>query len=150
MTYGKEPCPCGHPSCKKWFLTGIGSFSQGSGFYEEEVDLILAGLDLTAPTSTAIDPRTGRPVGDHGTGAQAIEFALDYSRCDDAVTFLGSWKDGSLDEWPEFYKWLVAREKMDARTATGFDENHDGIYGNDCGDRSVKRSHRAEGRNYVD
>lgn len=43
-SYGKEPCPCGHPRCKKFFLTGIGSFIQGSGFTEEEADLILSAL----------------------------------------------------------------------------------------------------------
>ncbi len=46
MTYGKEPCSCGHRSCDKWFLTGIGSFVQGSGFTEDEADAILAGLAL--------------------------------------------------------------------------------------------------------
>ena len=32
----------------------------------------------------------------------------------------------------------------------GFDEDHSTIYGENYGGRSVKRSHRAEGRNYVD
>ncbi len=40
--------------------------------------------------------------------------------------------------------------EVDAAPATGLDEDHTGIYGVNYGDRSVKRSHRAEGRNYVD
>ena len=41
------------------------------------------------------------------------------------------------------------REEIAARE-TGFAEEHGGIYGDNYGHRSVKRSHRAEGRNYVD
>jgi hypothetical protein len=55
-----------------------------------------------------LDPKTGRPFGDHGTAAQAIEFALDsgdsYFEVD---TFLRHWREGDLDEWPEFYAWLA-------------------------------------------
>lgn len=50
MTYGKEQCPCGHPCCKKWFMTGIGDFVQGSGFTEEEADKILRGLEMVDDT----------------------------------------------------------------------------------------------------
>ena len=52
----------------------------------------------------SLDPRTGRPWGDHGTANDAIEFALDVD--DDCETFLREWRTGSLDEWPEYYQWL--------------------------------------------
>jgi hypothetical protein len=58
-------------------------------------------------SNLAIDKRAGRPLDDHGTAAQAIEFALDsgdsYLEVD---TFLRAWREGDLDEWPEFYEWL--------------------------------------------
>ena len=50
MTYGKERCRCGHPSCRTWWLTGIGSFFQGSGFSEEEADHILRALEQAEET----------------------------------------------------------------------------------------------------
>lgn len=53
------------------------------------------------------DPRTGRPLGDHGTANQAINYVL--SRADlgcPAKDFLKCWREGDLDEWPEFYVWL--------------------------------------------
>lgn len=53
-----------------------------------------------------MDPRTGRPFGDHGTAVQAIDFALDIMRNDDPETFLRCWREGDLEEWPEFYAWL--------------------------------------------
>lgn len=43
--YGKEQCCCGHKGCTTWWLTGIGSFSQGSGFEEHEADKILSALN---------------------------------------------------------------------------------------------------------
>lgn len=54
-----------------------------------------------------IDSRTGRPVGDHGSGTDAIEFALEriedhYDRQD----FLTAWLHGDLFEYPDFYEWL--------------------------------------------
>lgn len=52
------------------------------------------------------DPRTGRPVGDHGTAVQAIEYALEQVGDCEAVDFLRAWREGDLDEWPEFYPWL--------------------------------------------
>lgn len=55
------------------------------------------------------DPSTGRPYGDHGTAMQAIEFALDKLQVE-RDTFLNSWREGDLDEWPEFYAWLSAAE----------------------------------------
>ena len=66
--------------------------------------------DTPLPVAERIDPRTGRAIGDHGTANQAIEFAIDWSVCDDATTFLRSWQQGDLDEWPEFYRWLKVQE----------------------------------------
>lgn len=64
-----------------------------------------------------IDPRTNRPLGDHGTANDAIEFAMDVlpnltNGCPEADTFLRAWREGdAFDEWPEFYEWLGNREK---------------------------------------
>jgi hypothetical protein len=55
-----------------------------------------------------IDPRTGRPIGDHGTASQAIAFALNVGS--EAEDFLRAWRDGSLEEFPEFYEWLKSPE----------------------------------------
>jgi hypothetical protein len=59
-----------------------------------------------------LDPRTGRHLGDHGTYEDALTFALDTDVHDttDQVEFLRAWRDGALDEWPEFYTWLAKRE----------------------------------------
>lgn len=35
-----ERCGCGHPSCKDYWLVGIGKFVQGSGFTLEEAERI--------------------------------------------------------------------------------------------------------------
>jgi len=51
------------------------------------------------------DPRTGRPYADHGTAEQAIDFAIDHAAIE-ADNFLRSWREGDLNEWPEFYRWL--------------------------------------------
>lgn len=64
--------------------------------------------------NTRIDPRTGRPLGDHGSAEAAIEFALDGTNHDhdayNALTFLSAWREGAaFEEWPEFYPWLKAR-----------------------------------------
>jgi len=57
------------------------------------------------------DPRTGRPIGDHGTALDAIRFVLDKSDSDpvNQVDFLRAWCEGALDEWPEFYDWLKSQ-----------------------------------------
>lgn len=58
----------------------------------------------------ATDPRTGRPVGDHGTANDAIDFALEHAGMEERE-FLDAWRDGSaFDEWPEFYAWLRERD----------------------------------------
>ena len=45
-----------------------------------------------------------RRTGDHGTHEQALTFALDHA--DEPVEFLRAWREGSADEWPEYYEWL--------------------------------------------
>jgi hypothetical protein len=57
-----------------------------------------------------MDPRTGRPNGDHGTANDAIDFALDTSSGLEAEDFLRAWRDGSLEEWPDYYVWLRKRD----------------------------------------
>lgn len=58
--------------------------------------------------SVAIDPRTGRAWGDHGTASEALEYALDHGDGDlcNMEAFLRCWREGDLEEWPEFYSWL--------------------------------------------
>lgn len=53
-----------------------------------------------------VDVRTGRPLGDHGTYQQAVDYALDVDRSGEGLVFLRSWRDGDLAEWPEYYTWL--------------------------------------------
>jgi hypothetical protein len=45
---GMERCCCGHPSCQTWWLTGIGSFVQSSGFTKPEAERIVAALQSDA------------------------------------------------------------------------------------------------------
>lgn len=35
-----EHCQCGHPTCKDYWLSGIGKFVQGSGFDKEDAQRI--------------------------------------------------------------------------------------------------------------
>jgi hypothetical protein len=35
-----EKCSCGHPSCRYYWLVGIGSFTQGSGFTHDDAQKI--------------------------------------------------------------------------------------------------------------
>jgi hypothetical protein len=36
---------------------------------------------------------------------------LDHADCSTEVdTFLRAWREGDLDEWPEFYSWLRERD----------------------------------------
>lgn len=59
-----------------------------------------------------IDPETNRPIGDHGTAADAIDFALDHEG-GDCDTFLRRWREGdAASEWPDFYEWLAKRERQ--------------------------------------
>ena len=65
------------------------------------------------PCDHTLDPRTGRPLGNHGTADQAIDFALDFNRCEEPDTFLRIWREGGTwEEWPEFYEWLREQEKQ--------------------------------------
>lgn len=67
-----------------------------------------------------LDPRTGRPFGDHGTAVQALNFALYHMKDedggypvndDDRMMFLREWFEGAAaDEFPEFYTWLKEQE----------------------------------------
>lgn len=40
-----EPCSCGHPSCRYYWLVGVGSFVQGSGFDKDTAQLIADTLN---------------------------------------------------------------------------------------------------------
>lgn len=42
----------------------------------------------------------------------AINFALDYKRCDDALAFLHDWREGNIADWPEFLKFLKQEVKF--------------------------------------
>lgn len=58
-------------------------------------------------STSARDPKTGRPFGDHGPAQAAIDFLLDHRQAPGEETeFLRAWREGDLDEWPEFYSWL--------------------------------------------
>lgn len=59
-----------------------------------------------------LDPKSGRPWGDHGEAVQAIRWALDHNPEGDcmAADFLRDWESGDLEQWPEFYAWLSAQD----------------------------------------
>ena len=58
---------------------------------------------------TPISHCTGLPVGDHGTAAEAIDWALDHDR--DGITFLEAWRMGQTNRFddPDYYAWLIER-----------------------------------------
>ena len=61
-----------------------------------------------------VDPISGRPYGDHGTGEQAIEWALDHGpsfACEYGDAFLRAWREGDLAEYPDYYAWLKDQPK---------------------------------------
>lgn len=65
------------------------------------------------PDGTPLDPRTGRPFGDHGTAQAAIDYVLSNDIGIfglEAEAFLRSWNEGNLTEWPDYYEWLAKRE----------------------------------------
>lgn len=74
-----------------------------------------AERDEAAAMATKIDLTTGRPLGNHGTAEQAIEYALHHAGvCSMEIeTFLRQWEQGNLDEWPEYYIWLDEQERED-------------------------------------
>lgn len=58
-----------------------------------------------------VDNRTGRPIGDHGTALDAINWLLDVADpYDDNSEFLHCWREGDLGDWPDYYKWLNSKE----------------------------------------
>ena len=61
-------------------------------------------------TITGAGHKALRPLGDHGTPLQAVTFALDVDRSSDSFTFLKCWREGDLDDWPEYYAWLNTPE----------------------------------------
>lgn len=60
-----------------------------------------------------LDPRTGRPFGDHGTHADALDYINSAIDCapGEETEFLKAWSDGDLEEWPEYYEWLKDRDQ---------------------------------------
>lgn len=60
-----------------------------------------------------IDPRTDHAVGDHGTAVQAIDYALagNNSAWTQETEFLRAWREGDLDEIPDFYVWLNKQDR---------------------------------------
>lgn len=68
-----------------------------------------SGFEPFDADASLFDPRTDRPLGDHGTAEQVIDYIL-QPRVDlgcPAEDFLKCWREGDLDEWPEFYDWLA-------------------------------------------
>jgi hypothetical protein len=64
--------------------------------------------------------QTGRPLGDHGAAQDAIDFLLDHRQAPGEETeFLRCWREGNLEEWPEYYAWLASRERRSALNPDG-------------------------------
>lgn len=82
----------------------------------------------TAPQVMGIDCYTGRPIGDHGTGEQAVEWALhraDFDTRCHPESFLKAWQEGdAFDEWPEYYEWLASKEKEAPATQSMGADDH--------------------------
>lgn len=55
-----------------------------------------------------LDENIGFPIGFHGGYSHAVDYALDHLEQDTAnqIEFLRAWREGSLEEWPEYYDWL--------------------------------------------
>jgi hypothetical protein len=81
-------------------------------FCDDDFNFGRAGVTGFEPSDDDValvnDPRTGRPWGDHGTANQAIDFTLQpfVDLGCPAEDFLRCWRDGDLEEWPEFYDFL--------------------------------------------
>jgi hypothetical protein len=73
--------------------------------------LAASAVAQAAPAAGPIDLCTGRPIGDHGTATQAIDYAIDHEGSAFADAFLRAWREGDLDEWPDFYAWLKQKER---------------------------------------
>lgn len=50
-----------------------------------------------------------RAPGDHGSYAHAVDYAIDVVGDSEGMVFLRAWREGALDEWPEFYAWIDRR-----------------------------------------
>lgn len=64
------------------------------------------------PAWERYDPKTGLPLGEHGTSAEAMRWAMHegdrITEVDDVEVFLQTWMEGgAADEWPDYYRWLV-------------------------------------------
>jgi len=46
-----------------------------------------------------------------GNAQDAMDYALDvvFPAGNEGDTFLRSWREGDLSEWPEYFTWLAAR-----------------------------------------
>ncbi len=58
----------------------------------------------------------GEALANRGAAADAIDFVLDgpgtvYA---EAGIFLKNWREGDLEDWPEYYAWLASR-RMERR-----------------------------------
>jgi hypothetical protein len=78
-------------------------------------------VSFADPLWERFDPNTGRPFGDHGTAAQALEWALNhYGDQFEGLDFLRAWQTGEAwEEWPEFYEWLEPWPAARARRLDG-------------------------------
>jgi len=62
----------------------------------------------------------GRVVSHTGTADDAIEYALSrFPFLGDGETFLHSWREGKLDAYPDFLKWLEERRPVRKHPALG-------------------------------
>lgn len=70
---------------------------------------------VSTDDSLKVDPRTGRPFGDHGTSQDAIDFSLcsfDPDMMGQEREFLEAWRDGAaFEEWPLYYDWLMENDR---------------------------------------
>lgn len=79
-------------------------------------------VSFADPPWEKYDPNTGRPFGDHGTAAQALEWISHNVDSDalDQLAFLEAWREGGAwEEWPDFYHWLQPWPAERARRLNG-------------------------------
>ena len=91
---GTEPCPCGHRSCRKTFLTGIGSFVQGSGFDPDEAHRIVTAVNSHAALLEAVK-NAREALHQHyvdwdGEPEDAVPLQLARTKCDAAIALASS------------------------------------------------------------
>ena len=63
-------------------------------------------------STEGFDPARGKC----GSYESAVTFTLDVlpllrSSCSEPDTFLRAWREGDLDEWPEFASWMMRRSR---------------------------------------